>query len=316
MICTVTCNPSLDYTVRLPVFRAGAINRVAQEAIYPGGKGINVGIVLQRLGLPVKLLGFTAGFTGREIQRLCRQAGCSCDFIEAKAGVSRINVKVGAGKTVLARTEEAETPLSTRAETALNGLGPVISEENVQALFAQLKALQKEDILVLSGSIPKGLPQDLYRQIIENVVGEGVRVVVDAEGKLLTDAIPGRPFLIKPNREELEALFGKPLQRDEDVAGCAVQLQQQGARNVLVSMGGDGALLAGEDGKTYRMASPQGTPVNSVGAGDSMVAGFLAGYCQSNGNLQEALRYGIASGSATAFKDWLAEKEEIELLLR
>ena len=203
----------------------------------------------------------------------------------------------------------------TGAETAVNGLGPEISDENLQLLFRQFDALGREDILVLSGSIAKGLPADTYRKILERMNGKHVRVVVDAEGELLTSAIPCQPFLIKPNKEELEELFKQELRSNEDVAACAEKLRQQGAENVLVSLGGDGALLAGEDGKIYRCLSPKGTLVNSVGAGDSMVAGFLAGYKRSDGNLSEALRYGIASGSATAFKDWLAEREEIEALL-
>ena len=319
MIYTVTFNPSLDYTVHMPVFRAGAINRVVQEAVYPGGKGINVGIILRRLGLPVRLLGFVAGFTGAEIERLSCLAGCQCDFIHLEEGLSRINVKIGAGKTVLAGEEKAagiEAALAeTGAETAVNGLGPEISDENLQLLFQQFETLGSEDILVLSGSISKGLPPDTYRKILERMNGKQVRVVVDAEGELLTSAIPCHPFLIKPNKEEMEELFKVELRTDEEVAACAEKLRQQGAQNVLVSLGGDGALLAGEDGKTYRCQSPKGALVNSVGAGDSMVAGFLAGYERSGGNLSEALRYGIASGSATAFKDWLAEREEIEALL-
>lgn len=322
MIYTVTFNPSLDYTVHMPVFLAGAINRTEQEAVYPGGKGINVGIILHRLGLPVKLLGFVAGFTGAEIERLSGLAGCQCDFIHLQKGLSRINVKIGAGKTVLAGekvgtgTEVTETALAeTGAETAVNGLGPDISDEDLKRLLQQFETLGSDDILVLSGSIAKGLPRDTYRQILERVNKKQVRVVVDAEGDLLTSTLPCHPFLIKPNKEEMEELFKRELQSDEEVAGCAEKLRQQGAGNVLVSLGGDGALLAGEDGKIYRCRSPKGTLVNSVGAGDSMVAGFLAGYERSGGNLSEALRYGIAGGSATAFKDWLAEREEIEALL-
>ena len=322
MIYTVTFNPSLDYTVHMPVFQAGAINRTGQEAVYPGGKGINVGIILHRLGLPVRLLGFVAGFTGAEIERLAGLAGCQCDFIHLKEGLSRINVKIGAGKTVLAGekkatdTEKSEAVLAeTGEETAVNGLGPDISEKDLEMLQQQFEVLGNDDILVLSGSISKGLPRDTYRKILERMNGKQVRVVVDAEGSLLTSAIPFHPFLIKPNKEEMEELFKRELSSDDEVAACAEKLRQQGARNVLVSLGGDGALLAGEDGKIYRCRSPKGTLVNSVGAGDSMVAGFLAGYERSGGNLSEALRYGIASGSATAFKDWLAERAEIEALL-
>ena len=222
MIYTVTFNPSLDYTVHMPVFRAGTINRVVQEAVYPGGKGINVGIILRRLGLPVRLLGFVAGFTGAEIERLSCLAGCQCDFIHLEEGLSRINVKIGAGKTVLAGEEKAagiEAALAeTGAETAVNGLGPEISDENLQLLFQQFETLGSEDILVLSGSISKGLPPDTYRKILERMNGKQVRVVVDAEGELLTSAVPCHPFLIKPNKEEMEELFKVELRTDE--GGC------------------------------------------------------------------------------------------------
>lgn len=322
MIYTVTFNPSLDYTVHVPVFRVGAINRVAREAVYPGGKGINVGIILHRLGLPVRLLGFVAGFTGVEIERLAVVAGCGCEFIHLEKGLSRINVKIGASKTVQAGEKKdackdvTEAVLAeTGAETAVNGLGPDISDEDLQRLLQQFETLGSDDILVLSGSIAKGLSRDTYQKILERMNKKQVRVVVDAEGDLLTSAIPCHPFLIKPNKEELEEIFKQELRSDEDVVACAKKLRQKGARNVLVSLGGDGALLAGEDGGVYRCRSPKGTLVNSVGAGDSMVAGFLAGYERSGGNLGEALRYGIAGGSATAFKDWLAEREEIEALL-
>ena len=280
MIYTVTFNPSLDYTVHMPVFQVGAINRVAREAVYPGGKGINVGIILHRLGLSVRLLGFVAGFTGAEIERLSDLAGCGCDFIHLEKGLSRINVKIGAGKTVLAGEKKdtcedvTEAVMAeTGAETAVNGLGPDITGEDLQLLLQQFETLGSDDILVLSGSIAKGLSRDTYRKILERMNGKQVRVVVDAEGELLTSAIPCHPFLIKPNKEELEEIFNQELRSDEEVAVCAEKLRQQGARNVLVSLGSDGALLAGEDGKIYRCRSPKGTLVNSVGAGDSMVAG-------------------------------------------
>ena len=225
MIYTVTFNPSLDYTVHMPVFRAGAINRVAREAVYPGGKGVNVGIILHRLGLAVRLLGFVAGFTGAEIERLAVVAGCECDFVHLEKSLSRINVKIGAGKTVLAGenkeavTEVTETVLAeTEAETAVNGLGPDISGEDLQLLQQQFETLGSDDILVLSGSIAKGLPRDTYRQILERMNGKQARVVVDAEGDLLTTAIPCHPFLIKPNKEELEEIFKQELRSDEDVA--------------------------------------------------------------------------------------------------
>lgn len=299
MFYTVTFNPSLDYTVHLPFLTIGAINRTEREAIYPGGKGINVGIVLKRLGFPVRLLGFTAGFTGREIERLSRQEGCDSAFVRLADGYSRINVKIG----------------DVQAETAVNGAGPSIPAGALQKLWEQIDALQTGDVLVLAGSIPGDLPREIYRQILQRTEGRKLRVVVDAEGEVLDAVIPLEPFLIKPNREELEGLLGRPLRSEEEIAGGARSLQKQGARNVLVSLGKDGALLAGEDSTLYRMHSPAGKAVNSVGAGDSMVAGFLAGYEKSGGNLRDALRYGIACGSATAFTDWLAERQEIEHLL-
>lgn len=300
MFYTVTFNPSLDYTVHMPVFAAGTINRTSREAIYPGGKGINVGIVLGRLGVKAKLLGFAAGFTGREIERLTRAAGCDCRFIYLEEGYSRINVKIG----------------DKNSETAVNGAGPSIPPAKLQLLLEQTDELQDGDVLILAGSIPKDLPQEIYRQILQRTADRKIRTAVDAEGSLLAEVIPYGPFLIKPNQEELGGLFDRSLQTENDISECALALQKQGARNVLVSMGSEGALLAGEDGRFYRMRSPSGRAVNSVGAGDSMVAGFLAGYEKSGGDLQEALRYGIACGSATAFRDGLAERRDIEAILK
>ena len=298
MIYTVTFNPSLDYVVQVDDFAVGEINRTRTESIYPGGKGINVSLVLQNLGLPSVALGFTAGFSGAEIERLLQEAGCRCDFIAVKAGYSRINTKIISG-----------------AETALNGQGPQLSEAELAALFNKLRRLTQDDVLVLAGSIPASLPDNIYEQILELLQPVGTRVVVDATGDLLLKVLKYRPFLIKPNHEELGEFFGRgPLLTEEEIIAAAQRLQQQGARNVLVSRGANGALLLDENGKLHKQASPKGTLVNSVGAGDSMVAGFLAGYLQTQ-DYDAALRLGVAAGSASAFKAWLATREDVEKIL-
>lgn len=298
MIYTVTFNPSLDYVVQVDDFAVGEINRTRTESIYPGGKGINVSLVLQNLGLPSVALGFTAGFSGAEIERLLQEAGCRCDFIAVKAGYSRINTKIISG-----------------AETALNGQGPQLSEAELAALFNKLRRLTQDDVLVLAGSIPASLPDNIYEQILELLQPVGTRVVVDATGDLLLKVLKYRPFLIKPNHEELGEFFGRgPLLTEEEILAAAQRLQQQGARNVLVSRGANGALLLDENGKLHKQASPKGTLVNSVGAGDSMVAGFLAGYLQTQ-DYDAALRLGVAAGSASAFKAWLATREDVEKIL-
>ena len=298
MIYTVTFNPSLDYVVQVDDFAVGEINRTRTESIYPGGKGINVSLVLQNLGLPSVALGFTAGFSGAEIERLLQEAGCQCDFIAVKAGYSRINTKIISG-----------------AETALNGQGPQLSEAELAALFNKLRRLTQDDVLVLAGSIPASLPDNIYEQILELLQPVGTRVVVDATGDLLLKVLKYRPFLIKPNHEELGEFFGRgPLLTEKEILAAAQKLQQQGARNVLVSRGANGALLLDENGKLHKQASPKGTLVNSVGAGDSMVAGFLAGYLQTQ-DYDAALRLGVAAGSASAFKAWLATREDVEKIL-
>ena len=298
MIYTETFNPSLDYVVQVDDFAVGEINRTRTESIYPGGKGINVSLVLQNLGLPSVALGFTAGFSGAEIERLLQEAGCHCDFIAVKEGYSRINTKIISG-----------------AETALNGQGPQLSEAELAALFNKLRRLTQDDVLVLAGSIPASLPDNIYEQILELLQPVGTRVVVDATGDLLLKVLKYRPFLIKPNHEELGEFFGRgPLLTEEEILAAAQRLQQQGARNVLVSRGANGALLLDENGKLHKQASPKGTLVNSVGAGDSMVAGFLAGYLQTQ-DYDAALRLGVAAGSASAFKAWLATREDVEKIL-
>ncbi len=297
LIYTVTFNPSLDYVVYMKEFAAGAINRAEQEMIYPGGKGINVSLVLGHLGVPTKMFGFVAGFTGQEIERLAKEHGGDCDFIHLDAGWSRINLKVSAAD-----------------ETAVNGMGPHIPEDKLNALLAQIDALQEGDTLVLAGNIPSDIPNDIYENILKRLDGKGILTVVDATGDLLKNVIKYKPFLIKPNIEELGELFHVTLRTDEEVTISAKQLQAMGARNVLVSLGGDGALLISEDGAVHRMKAPKGTLVNSVGAGDSMVAGFLAGYASSHGDVEEALKMGVSAGSASAFHEWLATNEQIQAI--
>ncbi len=297
MIYTVTFNPSLDYVVYMDHFAAGEINRAQREMIYPGGKGINVALVLGHLKVPAQMLGFTAGFTGKEIKRLIEKHGGICKFIELDEGYSRINLKI-----------------SSQHETAVNGTGPHIPKDKLQELMRQIDSVSAGDTLVLAGSIPADIPDDMYEQILKRLQGRDIHIAVDATGDLLKNVIKYKPFLIKPNHLELGELFHAQLHTEEEITICAKRLQAMGARNVLVSRGKDGALLAGEDGCIYRMSSPVGTLVNSVGAGDSMVAGFLAGFAASRGNLQEALKLGICAGSASAYHEWLATEAEIMAL--
>lgn len=297
MIYTVTFNPAIDYVVWLDRLEPGTINRVQQELIQFGGKGINVSVVLGRLGVENRALGFLAGFTGQAVERGLAAEGVQTDFIHLPEGVTRINVKV-----------------KGREETELNGRGPDIGEAALAALLGKLDELTDADILVLAGSIPASLPGDVYEQILARLEGRNVRVVVDAEGELLCSALAYRPFLIKPNSLELGGIFGKTLHTPEEIRTCAAALQERGARNVLVSMAGDGAILLDEQGGFHQLAAPKGTVRNSVGAGDSMVAGFLAGWLRT-GSYAQALRMGTATGSATAFSDGLATRERVEQLL-
>lgn len=298
MIYTVTFNPAIDYVVWLDRLEPGSINRARQELIQFGGKGINVSVVLGNLGVDNRALGFLAGFTGQAVEQGLAQMGVQTDFIHLEAGVTRINVKIKGGE-----------------ETELNGRGPDISQAALGQLYAKLDGLAGPDVLVLAGSIPASLPSDVYEQIMARLDGKGVRVVVDAEGELLSNVLRYRPFLIKPNNLELGGIFGRELHTQEEIRACAAALQERGARNVLVSMAGDGAILLDEQGGFHQIAAPQGTVRNSVGAGDSMVAGFLAGYLQS-GSFEQALCMGAATGSATAFSDGLATRETVEGLLR
>ena len=299
MIYTVTFNPSIDYIVRLENFTAGEINRVNYEQILPGGKGINVSIVLKNLGHESTALGFLAGFTGVAMQQMLHSFGVTDDFVRLNDGFSRINVKIKA-----------------ESETEINGQGPVITEEAQRALFAKLDRLTSGDTLVLAGSIPNTLPDDIYERIMEHLEGRGIRIVVDATKNLLRRVLKYRPFLIKPNNHELGEMFGVELKTDDDIIFHAKKLQEEGATNVLISMAGDGAILLTAEGVFYRSAAPKGTLVNSVGAGDSMVAGFLAGFMESDGSYERAFYMGVATGSASAFSENLATREEALALLK
>jgi 1-phosphofructokinase len=298
LIYTVTFNPALDYITDVPDFREGEINRSSGEKILSGGKGINVSIVLKNLGIDSTALGFIAGFTGDEIERGVRSFGCSTDFIRLDGGLSRINLKI-----------------RSRRETAVNGGGPPIPPEKVGELFLQLGSLSDGDILVLAGSIPSSLPAGTYETIMDRLQEKKIRIVVDATGQLLLNVLKFRPFLIKPNREELEELSGRALKGEKEIILACRDLQALGACNILVSLGGDGAILVSETGGVYQSAAPQGRVVNTVGAGDSMVAGFLAGYL-ANRSLLEAFHTGIAAGSASAFSENLATGKEVSALLK
>ncbi len=293
MIYTVTFNPSLDYVVQVEHFQSDAVNRTSEEHVYPGGKGNNVAVIASNLGMKSRALGFKAGFTGAAMEQMLQEFGCDTDFIALEEGVTRINVKV--------KSED---------EFEINGQGPRIPEEKIRQLYERLDALGSGDVLVLSGSIPNTLPDDMYERIMERLAGTDVRISVDATKDLLMNVLKYHPFLIKPNNHELGEMFGVTLKSDEEIGEYARKLQKMGARNVLVSMAGDGAILVAEDGSVLKQLPPAGEVVNSVGAGDSMVAGFLAGYLKT-GSYEEALKLGTAAGSATAFTSWLADADQI-----
>lgn len=294
MIYTVTFNPSLDYIVSVSDFKLGLTNRTDSELLLPGGKGINVSTVLQNLGIANTALGFTAGFVGEEVRKEVEQLGVKAEFISLDEGVSRINLK-----------------LKSIDGTEINGQGPKIPREAVDALMTQLDRLGADDTLVLAGSIPASMPDDIYQKIMERLDGRNVRIVVDATKDLLLNVLGHHPFLIKPNNHELGDIFGVKLSEREEVVPYARKLQEKGAVNVLVSMAGKGAVFLAEDGSVYAAEAPKGTLQNGVGAGDSMVAGFLVGYGES-GDYEHAFRMGLAAGSASAFSEQLATKDEIE----
>ncbi|MBS6558985.1 MAG: 1-phosphofructokinase [Clostridiales bacterium] len=293
MIYTVTFNPALDYVVGVERLTLGEVNRTTKESIYYGGKGINVSAVLKELKVESIALGFVAGFTGDAIERGVKEMGIATDFIHLKEGMSRINVKIKSDQ-----------------ESEINGQGPEITKEAIELLFEKLDQLKEGDSLVLAGSIPKTLPSDIYERIMERLQEKKIRVIVDATKDLLLNVLKYKPFLIKPNNHELGEMFGVILKTNEEIISYGKKLQDMGAKNVLVSMAGDGSILIDETGNVYQMGVPVGKVKNSVGAGDSMVAGFLAGYAETN-NYEEALKLGTATGSATAFSEGLATYEKI-----
>lgn len=298
MIYTVTFNPSLDYVVAVEDFAVGKVNRASStEKILPGGKGINVSIVLTNLGIDNKAIGFTAGFTGEVLKNLLRERNINYDFVSLDEGTTRINVK-----------------LKTGMETEINCQGPAVKEQFIGTLYEKLDYLDEDDYLVLAGSIPDTMPKSVYMDIIDRMKYNKSRVIVDATGELLLNVLPYRPFLIKPNITELGMLFDVEIKDREDVIYYGKKLMEKGAKNVLVSMAAEGAVLLAEDGGIYQKKAPEGIVKNSVGAGDSMLAGFLAGYIETN-DYEKALSMGICAGSASAFSEELATKEEIMNLL-
>lgn len=299
MIYTVTLNPALDYIMHVEHFEKNRINKTSSELLLPGGKGINVSIVLHNLGMSSTALGFIAGFTGQEIRRKLQVLGVTDDFIELPDGHSRINMKI-----------------CSHEETELNGMGPVIDEASLLKLYTQLDRLVTGDVLVLAGSIPASLPDSIYQDIMKRVEAKGVMTIVDARKDLLENVLELRPFLIKPNNFELAELFGlEELWDKQEVLRYAKKLQERGARNVLVSMAGAGAVLAAEDGNTYESPAPDGTVINSVGAGDSMVAGFLYGLLTTE-SFEQAFYTGLACGSTSAFSEQLATKDAVDAILK
>ena len=299
MIYTVTLNPSIDYVVNMEQLVEGMVNRVSTEHFYAGGKGINVSQILNQHGISNRALGFISGFTGNFIEGSLKEKGIDTDFIRLSEGYSRINMKI---KT-------------TTDETEINGMGPHIPKTEIDKLYRQLDLLTAYDTLVLAGSIPATLPDDFYEKMMEHVQDRGVKVVVDATKNLLLNVLTYRPFLIKPNHHEIAEMFWVTISNTEDLVKYGNRLKDMGARNVLISMGGDGAILLAENGEVYRSNVPKGVVKNSVGAGDSMVAGFIAGY-EKTQCYEQALRLGAASGSATAFSSDVATAEEILALVK
>ena len=299
MIYTVTFSPTLDYVVEVDNFQTGAINRTSSEKVYPGGKGVNVSIALKNFGYDNTALGFIAGFTGAEIKRLLHGIGVRNNFINVEKGMSRINMKI-----------------ISKDETAINGQGPEITSEDIGILYARLRCLVDGDFLVLAGHIPDTLPSDMYKQVLQFLEGRNLNVVVDAEKELLTGTLQYRPWLIKPNRDELGEVFGVKINTLEEAIPYAKELQERGARNVLVSMGGLGAVLVAEDGTIYSSAAIKGNVVSTVGAGDSMVAGFIAGYLDSDGDLETAFQEGMCAGAASSFSLVIPDARQVAHMMR
>lgn len=297
VIYTVTFNPSLDYIVSVKDFRPGMTNRASSELMLAGGKGINVSIVLGNLGIKSTALGFIAGFTGDEIVRRLHNGGINSEFIKINDGISRINIK-----------------LKSIDGTEINGQGPHIDSSHIEQLMNRLRRLESGDVLVLAGSIPAGISDNIYKDIMDMLKDKGVQIVVDATSRLLTNVLEYNPFFIKPNQHELGDIFNVTLNTQEEVIPYALELKKMGAVNVCVSMGGKGAILVADDGNVYKAKAPDGILKNSVGAGDSLVAGFLSGWIEKK-DYEYAFRKGVATGSASAFSERLATNGEVNDLI-
>ncbi len=299
MIYTITFNPALDYITQVENFKTGEINRTKTETILPGGKGLNVSIVLKNLGIENTALGFVAGFTGEELIKKLEAQGVKTDFVKVKEGITRINVKISS-----LNNNKVE-------ETALNGMGPQITKENIDELLKKISNMIASDFVILSGNIPKNLENNIYEKICKILKEKGITFIVDSTQDLLINVLKYNPFLIKPNKEELEETVKCNIHTKEDIINSAKTLQEMGAQNVLVSLGNDGAILITKEGETYFSEAPKGQVINTIGAGDSMVAGFLAGYYKTK-DYEYALKMGVSAGSASAFSVNLATKEEVD----
>ncbi len=297
MIYTVTLNPSLDYVVDVDDFELGRTNRAVSERLYAGGKGINVSFVLKNLGFESTALGFSAGFTGEEIKKQIQERGITENFITVLNGQSRINIK-----------------LRGQQETEINGMGPDIEKEHIQQLLKKLSVLSTGDYLILAGSVPMKINDTIYYDILKTLDKKGIKAVVDTTGDLLLNVLKYHPFLIKPNIHELSELFSTEIKTKEEVVQYGLKLQDMGAQNVIVSMAGDGAVFICENGEIYKSEAPKGVVKNSVGAGDSMVAGFLAGFCETK-DFAKAFKMGVCTGSASAFSEDLATKEQVRQVM-
>lgn len=297
MIYTVTLNPSLDYVVDVDDFELGRTNRAVSERLYAGGKGINVSFVLKNLGFESTALGFSAGFTGEEIKKQIQERGITENLITVLNGQSRINIK-----------------LRGQQETEINGMGPDIEKEHIQQLLKKLSILSPGDYLILAGSVPMKINDTIYYDILKTLDKKGIKAVVDTTGDLLLNVLKYHPFLIKPNIHELSELFSTEIKTKEDVVQYGLKLQDMGAQNVIVSMAGDGAVFICENGEIYKSEAPKGVVKNSVGAGDSMVAGFLAGFCETK-DFAKAFKMGVCTGSASAFSEDLATKEQVRQVM-
>lgn len=297
MIYTLTLNPSLDYIVKVKDLKLGETNRTAEETINPGGKGINVSIVLHNLSVPSVALGFLAGFTGSEIEKRLNEENITCDMIHLPEGMSRINCK-----------------LQSAEETEVNGMGPEIDRFHLETLVQKLKSLTEDDILVLSGSIPPSLPKNIYAVMITHLNSSSIPVIADTTGSSLLSTLPLHPFLIKPNRAELEELCNHTLSSNEEIFTAMKELQKKGAHNIITSLGKEGAVMLCETGKKFSCRIDNVKAVNTVGAGDSLVAGFIASYFNTH-DYQKAFTYSVACATASACSEGFAQKEEVQSLL-